>query len=49
LADGRITGLVAVNMMRDVRVTRRLMEAGRIVPPELLVDQARPLGDLLKG
>jgi 3-phenylpropionate/trans-cinnamate dioxygenase ferredoxin reductase subunit len=49
MAEGRITGLVAVNTMRDVRVTRILMESGKAVPPAILADETRPLQNLLKA
>jgi 3-phenylpropionate/trans-cinnamate dioxygenase ferredoxin reductase component len=49
MAEGRITGLVAVNTMRDVRVARMLMEGGKTVPPAILADETRPLQNLLKA
>jgi 3-phenylpropionate/trans-cinnamate dioxygenase ferredoxin reductase subunit len=48
MSDGKITGLVAVNTMRDVRVARKLMETAKAVAPALLADESKPLQDLLK-
>lgn len=49
MKDGRIDGAAAVNSGRDVRIIRRLMQAGKAVDPAKLVDPAVKLQDLLKA
>jgi len=49
LKDGKIDGAAAVNSGRDVRIIRRLMQAGKTVDPAKLTDPAVKLQDLLKG
>ena len=49
MKDGKIDGAAAVNNGRDVRIVRRLMQAGKIVDPAKLADPAVKLQDLLKG
>ncbi len=48
LRDGVVTGLVAVNTMREVRAARMLMQSGRRFDPAVLADGARSLQALLK-
>jgi hypothetical protein len=49
MKDGKIDGAAAVNNGRDVRIVRRLMQAGKIIDPARLIDPAVKLQDLLKG
>jgi 3-phenylpropionate/trans-cinnamate dioxygenase ferredoxin reductase subunit len=49
MKDGKIDGAAAVNNGRDVRIVRRLMQAGKIIDPARLTDPAVKLQDLLKG
>ena len=48
LEGEHIGAVVAANNMRDLKVSKRLMEAGTVVSPEVLVDTSKPLQDLLK-
>ena len=49
MKDGKIAGAAAVNSGRDMRIIRRLMQAGKPVDPAKLMDPAVKLQDLLKG
>jgi 3-phenylpropionate/trans-cinnamate dioxygenase ferredoxin reductase component len=45
--DGHIGAVVAANNMRDIKVARRLMEAGTPVTAQQLADESKPLQELL--
>jgi 3-phenylpropionate/trans-cinnamate dioxygenase ferredoxin reductase component len=47
LRDGYVGAVVAANNMRDIKVARRLMEAGSRVSAQQLADESKPLQDLL--
>lgn len=49
LKDGRIDGAAAIDNPRDIRFTRRLMQAEKIVDPAALADPAVKLQALLRG
>lgn len=49
LKDGRIDGVTAVNAVRDVAASRRLMADGTRVDPALLRDTSVPLKELLSA
>lgn len=48
LRDGTVAGLVAVNTAREVRVTRKLMEMGKVLTAAQLADTSQALQSLLK-
>jgi 3-phenylpropionate/trans-cinnamate dioxygenase ferredoxin reductase subunit len=48
LAGGRLAAAAAVNNGRELRIAKRLIEAGRPVDPGALADESRPLQALLR-
>ena len=49
LKDGRIDGAAAMNNPRDLRFTKRLIQAKKIVDPAQLADPSIKLQAILKG
>lgn len=47
LRQGRVIAIDAVNAVKDYVQGRALVQAGAVIPPELLADTARPLKELL--
>ncbi|WP_294278152.1 FAD-dependent oxidoreductase [uncultured Sphingomonas sp.] len=47
LRQGRVIAIDAVNAVKDYVQGRALVQAGVVIPPELLADTARPLKELL--